>query len=287
MNDYKRELFEKVRIEIVPEISFGCPKFIANASLCIDRFIDQNFDFYSEPDLTELQNSLVDFLDFYDGNLPKVLGRFNINSHDLETTRIMQSCVMRYFVFSVGQHVIQNMESLKKRIREIEKTVRKLESLMQPDLTNGIVFCGLLSADMMNAAKNRDILKSSSSIEKNFLSFKSGRLFADLKPYLQLEEIFKTSILGEWMQYGKSGPKENKAVEAFLESLVSFWFLYLGRSYSYPENEFSGREQFLNFADACFEYVHPKLNEDTDLIRNAFEKLRVRGKFDYLENLIQ
>lgn len=198
----------------------------------------------------------------------------------------IQSGAAIYVIALVAKSYGVSLKGISKRLNDIEKTSRKLKDLLELDTElfaiGGSVtlteFIGLLRSEATRSVSEDE----GQELMDNLFMVRYQALSKELDYFSNIKRNFSESFPAKWVQFGESGPKESSALNIWITNLAEVWHFQLGRSLTFSPNPNEGREKFLSFAETCFEAIHPSLiAERPDAIRNAYEKLRQQGKFDY------
>jgi len=139
------------------------------------------------------------------------------------------------------------------------------------------------SMSLEKAIKNsteEESLKLIENMRSNPFLMRFANYQESLEFSLSIHERLARTLIGQTLQFGVRGPKTNFALDVWIAYMVQVWAIGLDISISHSENKYEGREQFLRFMADCMYPLHEEVEADT--IRNAFEKLREKGEFDYL-----
>lgn len=280
--------------EFNPDMSAMLEEFVfANLPECIDlrkntQALIDGYIFLNNSGLgpKELIDEIGGNVDLYQAQLPQILRFSGVAESCSETNKKIQMFGTFYIMTIVAKSYGLSLKGIRKRLDKIEKAIEKLLELLEFDselvAIGGSIFVSegyeVLKADHLGNA-NHDFMHS-------VIMKRHERLKSELEGLSNLRTEFAESIPAKWIQYGVSGPKEGSALNVFISSLAEVWTLHLNRTLTFSTNPLSGREPFLNFAENCLNAVHPSvLRSNPDTLRNAYEKLRSKGSFDYLTQI--
>ena len=234
-------------------------------------------------DYDDLPNLVLDSVDLFNNRLSKIFIGFGLSVNDAKAFRKIKTHGLLYIGYSIARNYGIAMTGIRKRIKAIEQASLKLNELLKSDAELIAILASLSISELKPRHESGFRVSETSDPFKIFegLSIeKVGKLKLELQHLIELETLFKNSILGSWLQYGRSGPKTNSALIFWVQEMAETWTNHFGRKLSFSNNPHAGREKFLQFSEACFSEIHPTLlNSQPDAIRNAFEKLRVKGAF--------
>ncbi len=300
-SDFSYTGISSLLISFLPE----CPKIKADGNQIASRIAelfsdlsgrvnDKNSDIEKIVKEHLNEDVLLQFFrstDLYQLQLPEIFDAFEVLDTADKIKHGIQTTGATYLLASVADNFGKSINGIKKRLLDIRRATEKLESLLQLDPTTGIILAGVALSEVNSILKMKEeeLAKEGVGIDKTkpwsiLPASKYFQIQTELEYLLNLEGKFENTWLAKQLQYGKSGPKRNVAIVQWIGPMVAMWVLELGRDISYSENQNSGREKFLQFAEACFQELHPTLiGSQPDVIRNAYERLRSEGKFDYLK----
>lgn len=280
-------MFDNLISKLIFENSPVCPVFRGNVEVAIKNVLGE-FNTASisndQPDFDQISMCL------YKDKQRSIFDTYKIFSDEQTIVDSLEINALTYLASTIAKNYGSHSSEISTAFRKIEAASTKLLHLIKSlSLEDSLLVAGAFTLSDMSDFNNQlhsgelDKEKAQSILNTIFL-----KRFADLEKELkfctELSKHFQKTFLGGWLQFGMSGPKEHSALSYWIESLAGIWTHDLGRSISYSKDDNSGRENFLRFAEACMEPLHPDMLE-TDTIRNTFEKLRQSGKLDYLSEI--
>lgn len=257
-----------------------CQDLRKNTQYLLDEYILQNNNGLDSKRLIE---ELFSNVDLYQARLPQILRLAGLFESYPEANNKIQMFGAAYIMAIVAKSYGISLKGIRKRLNKIEKAIVNLLKLIELDSELAAIGVSIFATEGYEALKADHSGKQNTDFTNSAIIKRHERLTSELKALSSLGEEFSESILAKWMQYGASGPKEGSALNVFLSLLAEVWVLNFGRTLTFSSNPLSGREAFLNFAESCLNAIHPgTLKSRPDKLRNAYEKLRVKGSFDYL-----
>ena len=188
-------------------------------------------------------------------------------------------------IFYISQSILKNLgvkaSDAGKKLKQIERSSQRLlEAFDAFDAQEILLFgAGFAIKDIMDGRGG--IIQNENDFKTHAVTGRFESFRQELKFYANIRDHFKKTALGNWIQFSLSGPKEDSALADWIGEIAEIWVNDFNRSLSYSSDKLSGREQFLRFAEDCMDPLHLEITK-SDTIRNAFEKIRTSGKFDYL-----
>ena len=280
--DEMKKLFKQLILENSPQ----CEVFNQNVTSLSEKIISTLSLANTNPEVAR-QNAENMVIDLYSGKDTLLLKKFSISESEIEVIDTLDQIACIYLVLTLTKNFGINFKEANKQLRKISRASKKLSDELSAVSSKNKV---LLAASFTIADINDHIMKRTDTafeydvqeLQSKFMLSRFFVLEEELKFYSDINKHFNDTFVGKWFQFGARGPKENSALAEWIKSLADLWVRVLKRSLSYSTDINAGREQFLRFAEDCMEPLHPDII-GTDAIRNAFEKLRARGKFDYLQ----
>ena len=285
------DFFEKYILSNAPD----CNTFRINLIKFVTNLNTMDASQFTRGKYQDAHNS-IPIIKLYDDHRVILINKYFILGNDGEVIRRLENAAIMYLALTIFKNYGSNIKAAKKSLKKVETAVRNLLKVIDGiDLEQKFLFSLAFSIDdfsnllkarnsgeidkkYLEAFSNKDI---SDSIPDIFFISRALKIRKQLNHYTNIYERFTETKLGKSFQIAKSGPKENIALSEWIDELAKLWVIELKRDLSYSSDKASGREQFLQFAEDCMEPLHAELF-GTDKIRNAYEKLRQNGKFDYL-----
>lgn len=228
--------------------------------------------------------SYINAIDMYNGCLPKIFSKFELPYSNFEVIKEIELIGLGYLATCSSKSFALKQTAYKKRLKAIEKTSQKLIDLLEPDtelLAIIMSFIHTESLKLRDEFETIDDITDPEEVLAETMIFRLTNIKSELPYFANIEKLFSDSSLGDWLQYGRSGPKTNTALINWVGGMIEIWKYRFGRKLSYSNDPLSGREKFLQFAECCFEKIHPTLTANQpEAIRNAYEKLRNEEQID-------
>ena len=277
-----------------------------------DEFLEEWLEHYiltNAPECRVFRENLVEIksklkkIDFSNGNIdnernfeklfiglysakPNLLFRkYSIAENNPEVIKKLEMAAIYYKFQTILKNFGIKASDAGKKLKQIERSSQSLLAAFDAfDDQEIILFgAGFFIKDIMDVRSlySDGLIRDGNDLKSNMITGRFESFRQELNFYANIRDHFKDTALGNWIQFSLSGPKENSALTDWIGGIAEIWVNDFNRSLSYSSDKLSGREQFLRFAEDCMDSLHPEITE-SDTIRNAFEKIRTSGKFDYL-----
>lgn len=280
-------MFDNLISKFIHENAPNCVVFRSNIETVTKNFLSE---INTAASSNKEPNFERNFTDLYSDKQKNIFDSHDISKEDKGISDSLEVNALTYLATAIAKNYGSHSSEVSTAFRKIEAASTKLLYLLKTlSIEDSLLVAGAFTLSDMSDLNNHfhsgelDKDKAQSHLDTMFL-----KRFADLEKELkfcsELSKHFQKTFLGGWLQFGMSGPKEHSALSSWIDGLAGIWTHDLDRSISYSMDDNSGREQFLRFAEACMEPLHPDMLE-TDTIRNTFEKLRQNGKLDYLSEI--
>jgi len=239
--------------------------------------IDTNSDFQQEA-----------IIHLYSSEKTVFFKKYGINKNNPDVIFWLEINAFTYLIAAIAKAFGVKSLEISKNLKKIEDLSKRLmREINSFDVTSKCTLAIAFTVeDLLNfekakeGASDEETLKLIEDMGPNPFPLRFAKFQESLEFSLSIHERLAQTIIGNKLQFGVRGPKANSALDIWIESMVQLWAIGLDRSISHPENKYEGREQFLRFLADCMCPLHEEIEADT--IRNAFEKLREKGEFDYL-----
>lgn len=276
-DDYLNDLLKQFILPTLPD----CEILSGNVEYLCKLFL-KNIEPGSNP--KNVHTRFLSMIDLYGEPLNYIFQKNEIDNID-DTYPLLQQAGASYIFILMLKSMGISIDGIKKRLREIEKTSAKLIKLLEFDKESVLFLAAIASSELNNIMKKEREQTLTNLAELEMFTVRLLNLPKELQQLTQANLMFAESPIAKWLQFGKSGPKENSALNMWVRFLSEIWVDTLNRELSFSNNSHSGREKFLSFAEDCIAIIHPNIG--VDAVRNAYEKLRSKGTLDYLYPIVE